>query len=82
MIQFELEAKDHNSRAGILETLHGTIHTPVIMSVGTLGTVKTLTPEEVHELSAEIILGNTYHLDLRPGDDLVRKLGGLHHFMN
>jgi len=82
MIQFELEAKDHNSRAGILKTLHGTIHTPVFMPVGTLGTVKALTPEEVRELGAEIILGNTYHLHLRPGDELVRKLGGLHHFMN
>ena len=82
MIQFELEAKDHNSRAGILKTQHGTIHTPVFMPVGTLGTVKALTPEEVHELGAEIILGNTYHLHLRPGDELVRKLGGLHHFMN
>ena len=56
MIQFELEAKDHNSRAGILKTLHGTIHTPVFMPVGTLGTVKALTPEEVSELGAEIIL--------------------------
>ena len=82
MIQFELEAKDHNSRAGILKTQHGTIHTPVFMPVGTLGTVKALTPEEVRELGAEIILGNTYHLHLRPGDELVRKLGGLHHFMN
>jgi queuine tRNA-ribosyltransferase len=82
MIQFEVEANCGNSRAGTLETPHGKIHTPIFMPVGTLGTVKGMTPEEVHEIGAEIILGNTYHLHLRPGDELVKKMGGLHKFMN
>ena len=82
MIQFKLNSKDHNSRAGILITPHGKIHTPIFMPVGTLGTVKAMTTHEVRELGAEIILGNTYHLHLRPGDELVCKLGGLHKFMN
>ena len=82
MIQFEVEANCGNSRAGTLQTPHGKIHTPIFMPVGTLGTVKGMTPEEVAEIGAEIILGNTYHLHLRPGDDLVKKMGGLHKFMN
>ena len=82
MIQFELDANDGNSRAGVLQTPHGTIHTPSFMPVGTLGTVKAMTSGEIKELGAEIILGNTYHLHLRPGDELVRKMGGLHQFMN
>ena len=82
MIQFELEANDNNSRAGILHTPHGIIYTPIFMPVGTLGTVKAMTPGEIKELGAEIILGNTYHLHLRPGDELVRKMGGLRQFMN
>ncbi|MBL4825282.1 MAG: tRNA guanosine(34) transglycosylase Tgt [SAR324 cluster bacterium] len=82
MIQFEVEANCGNSRAGVLQTPHGKIHTPIFMPVGTLGTVKGMTPEEVREIGAEIILGNTYHLHLRPGDELVQKMGGLHRFMN
>ena len=82
MIQFKLNSKDHNSRAGTMLTTHGTIHTPIFMPVGTLGTVKAMMPKEISELGAEIILGNTYHLHLRPGDELIRKLGGLHKFMN
>jgi len=82
MLQFELEANDSNSRAGILQTPHGTIYTPIFMPVGTQGAVKAMTPGEIKELGAEIILGNTYHLHIRPGDELIRNMGGLHKFMN
>ena len=75
-------AQDGRARAGIIKTPHGEIHTPVFMPVGTQATVKTLTPEDLEEIGAEIILGNTYHLYLRPGDDLVAKFGYLHGFMN
>ena len=75
-------AQDGIARAGIIKTPHGEIHTPVFMPVGTQATVKTLTPEDLEEIGAEIILGNTYHLYLRPGDDLVAKFGHLHGFMN
>ena len=75
MIKFEIEATCGNSRAGTLQTQHGKIQTPIFMPVGTLGTVKGMTPEEVVEIGAEIILGNTYHLHLRPGDELVKKNG-------
>lgn len=69
------------ARRGRLHTLHGTIETPIFMPVGTQGTVKALTPAQVKEAGAQIILGNTYHLNLRPGSELVRELGGLHKFM-
>ncbi|MGP1494405.1 MAG: tRNA guanosine(34) transglycosylase Tgt [Streptobacillus sp.] len=75
-------AQDGRARVGIIQTPHGEIHTPVFMPVGTQATVKTLTPEDLEEIGAEIILGNTYHLYLRPGDDLVAKFGHLHGFMN
>lgn len=65
-----------------MRTLHGTVQTPVFMPVGTQATVKGVTPEQVRELGAEIILGNTYHLYLRPGHELIKKFGGLHRFMN
>lgn len=73
--------KHSNARAGILKTAHGDIKTPVFMPVGTLGTVKTTTPDELKELGADIILGNTYHLYLRPGDKEIKKYGGLHEFI-
>ncbi|HJL94584.1 MAG TPA: tRNA guanosine(34) transglycosylase Tgt, partial [SAR324 cluster bacterium] len=82
MIQFEVEAICGNSRGGVISTPHGKIHTPIFMPVGTLGTVKGMKPEEVAAIGAEIILGNTYHLHLRPGDELVKKMGGLQKFMN
>jgi len=82
MISFELEHQCGNARAGVIKTPHGDIHTPIFMPVGTLGTVKGMTPEELEAMQSEIILGNTYHLHLRPGDELIRDLGGLHHFMN
>ena len=82
MINFRIEAKSENSRAGVLQTSHGEIHTPIFMPVGTLGTVKSLTNEELKQIGAEIILGNAYHLHLRPGDKIIKKMGGLGKFMN
>ena len=76
-----MQATDGAARAGVLRTAHGEIRTPVFMPVGTKGTVKTLHPDEVRDLGAQILLGNTYHLHFRPGDELIRDLGGLHRFM-
>jgi queuine tRNA-ribosyltransferase len=81
-IRFHLLAADGAARRGRLETPHGLVETPVFMPVGTQAAVKGLTPEQVREAGAQIILGNTYHLTLRPGDELIRDLGGLHRFMN
>ncbi len=80
---FELLAEDKNSqaRAGVIHTPHGDIPTPVFAPVGTQATVKTLTPTDLHDLGASLILGNTYHLYLRPGADLIADFGGMHHFM-
>lgn len=84
MFKFELQAVDHETgaRAGIYHTPHGTIHTPVFAPVGTLGTVKALRPSDLIELGVELVLSNTYHLYLRPGDEIIRDQGGLHRFMN
>jgi queuine tRNA-ribosyltransferase len=81
---FELIGKDVSSKArrGRLTTAHGVIETPVYMPVGTQGSVKAVSSRELHELEAKIILGNTYHLFVRPGLDVIRKFGGLHRFMN
>ena len=76
-----MQATDGAARAGVLRTGRGEIRTPVFMPVGTKGTVKTLHPDEVRDLGAQILLGNTYHLHFRPGDELIRDLGGLHRFM-
>jgi len=70
------------ARAGHLELLHGTVNTPIFMPVGTLGTVKALSPEELKDAGAQIILGNTYHLYLRPGTGVIDLFSGLHRFMN
>ncbi|MEI8212797.1 MAG: tRNA guanosine(34) transglycosylase Tgt [Planctomycetota bacterium] len=80
---FELLARDHATaaRRGRLKLPHGSIDTPAFMPVGTQGTVKGLTMDQVHETGAQILLGNTYHLGLRPGSQLIAELGGLHHFM-
>ncbi len=80
---FELLSTDArtSARRGRLQTLHGAVETPIFMPVGTQGTVKAVTPAHLHEVGAQIILGNTYHLNLRPGSALVRELGGLHKFM-
>jgi queuine tRNA-ribosyltransferase len=80
-ISFALEATSGLARAGSLTTPHGAIHTPAFMPVGTHGAVKALTPDQVRATGAEVVLANTYHLALRPGEGLVRKLGGLHRFM-
>jgi queuine tRNA-ribosyltransferase len=74
-------SKNTRGRLGLIKTLHGEIKTPVFMPVGTQATVKAMTPEELKEVGAEIILGNTYHLMLRPGHKLIQKMGGLHKFM-
>ena len=81
-IKYELIKKDNNARLGKLYTNHGVVETPIFMPVGTLANVKTLTPEQVKETKAGIILSNTYHLWLRPGEDVVKNAGGLHKFMN
>jgi queuine tRNA-ribosyltransferase len=79
---FELIARDGATRAARLVTPRGTVETPAFMPVGTAGTVKAVTPEELRTCGAQIVLANTYHLYLRPGHETVRDLGGLHHFMN
>src|SRR6266705_3475857 len=81
---FELIATDSSSKArrGRLTTAHGLIETPAFIPVGTQGTVKAVSPRELRELNAQIILGNTYHLFVRPGLDVIRHFGGLHSFMN
>ncbi len=79
---FELMATDGPARRGRVQTAHGAIETPAFMPVGTAGTVKAMLPQSVAETGAQIVLGNTYHLMLRPGADRVAALGGLHEFMN
>jgi queuine tRNA-ribosyltransferase len=79
---FELIATDGAARRGRVTTAHGTVETPVFMPVGTLGSVKSLSPDDLRGAGAEIVLGNTYHLMLRPGEALIQELGGLHRFMS
>ena len=74
--------KQTGARYGILHTPHGDVEVPMFMPVGTLATVKSLSPEELHDMGAGVILANTYHLSIRPGADIVAKAGGLHKFMN
>src|SRR5712692_163707 len=81
MFEFDLVAADHRARAGVFHTPHGDLLTPVFAPVGTAATVKALTPAQLEALGASLVLSNTYHLYLRPGDELVRDLGGLHDFM-
>ncbi|MBR6185484.1 MAG: tRNA guanosine(34) transglycosylase Tgt [Clostridia bacterium] len=83
-VTFELlhTCKQSGARLGVLHTPHGDIPTPIYMPVGTQATVKAMTPREMEELNAKIILSNTYHLHLRPGEDIVREAGGLHRFMD
>ena len=78
---FTLEATDGAARAGVLHTAHGDVPTPAFMPVGTKGTVKTTHPDELRAIGTTILLGNTYHLHFRPGDELIAELGGLHRFM-
>ncbi len=86
MSEFSFEithvCKQSGARCGILHTPHGDVLTPMFMPVGTLATVKYLSPEEIQEINAGVILANTYHLWLRPGEDIVKEAGGLHKFMN
>jgi queuine tRNA-ribosyltransferase len=81
VIRFDLLATDGAARRGRLHTPHGTVETPVFMPVGTQATVKGLTPAQLVEAGAAMVLGNTYHLTLRPGDEIIAELGGLHRFM-
>jgi len=80
-MSFEVHATDGDARAGVLHTAHGDVRTPVFMPVGTKATVKTVDPEELKQLGAQLILGNTYHLHFRPGEEVIEELGGLHAFM-
>ncbi|MDX6438480.1 MAG: queuine tRNA-ribosyltransferase [Gaiellaceae bacterium] len=79
-MSFEVTATDGAARAGILRTAHGEVRTPAFMPVGTKGTVKSLDPDELCTVGSQIILGNSYHLHFRPGDDVIAELGGLHAF--
>jgi queuine tRNA-ribosyltransferase len=81
MFEFNLLAQAGRARAGVFQTPHGELQTPVFAPVDTQASVKTLTPEHLKELGASLVLSNTYHLYLRPGDDLVAEMGGLHKFM-
>jgi queuine tRNA-ribosyltransferase len=80
MFSFHLEARDGRARAGRLSTAHGEVETPVFMPVGTAGAVKAMTREHLDTVGAQIVLANTYHLMLRPGDEVIKDLGGLHGF--
>ena len=82
MFGFDVKATDGMARRGVVTTAHGSVQTPAFMPVGTAATVKGMTPEAVAGTGAEIILGNTYHLMLRPGAERIDRLGGLHRFMN
>jgi queuine tRNA-ribosyltransferase len=84
MFDFKIvsESKETKARAGIINTAHGVVETPVFMPVGTLASVKSLSPEELLDAGAQIILGNTYHLYLRPGCEVINLFSGLHRFMN
>ncbi len=81
MFEFDIAAEAGRARAGVFTTPHGELLTPVFAPVGTQATVKTLTPDQVEAVGASLVLSNTYHLYLRPGDELVRDMGGLHQFM-
>ncbi|MCB0379564.1 MAG: tRNA guanosine(34) transglycosylase Tgt, partial [Bdellovibrionales bacterium] len=80
--QFSIEATDGHARAATLQTAHGPVQTPVFMAVGTRATVKAMTNEELADNGCQVVLGNTYHLHLRPGEKTIAKMGGLHKFMN
>lgn len=80
--EFKLHSKSGNARRASFMTAHGSFETPVFMAVGTKATVKAMTPEELKDCGTQVVLGNTYHLHLRPGEKLIKKMGGLHKFMN
>jgi queuine tRNA-ribosyltransferase len=80
--EFSLDATQGSARAGRFATPHGVVQSPAFMAVGTLASVKALDPDDLHAMDAQMILANAYHLHLRPGDELIRELGGLHEFMH
>ena len=80
-MSFTVTATDGTARAGVLRTAHGDVPTPAFMPVGTKATVKGLDPQRLRELGTAILLGNTYHLHFRPGEETIAELGGLHRFM-
>ncbi len=80
--KYTLEATDGTARAGTLSTAHGDIQTPIFMPVGTKATVKAMSSHELEDIGSQVILGNTYHLHLRPGEQLIKEMGGLHKFMS
>ena len=82
IFEFVLENQSGNARAGYLNTPHGVIQTPIFMPVGTVATVKAMSPHELKDINAQIILSNTYHCYLRPGHEFIKRVGGLHKFMN
>jgi queuine tRNA-ribosyltransferase len=82
VVAFEIAARDGRARAGVLRLPRGDVHTPAFMPVGTAGSVKAMLPESVRATGADVVLGNTYHLMLRPGAERVARIGGLHRFMN
>ena len=81
-MKFNLLAQDGEARLGLIHTNHSTIQTPVFMPVGTYGAVKSLTPDHLHSIQFDVILGNTFHLWLRPGLEVIGNHGGLHQFIN
>ena len=81
VLDFLVTHTDGQARRGEMRTAHGTVQTPAFMPVGTRGAVKGMTPRDLSDVGAEMILANTYHLWLRPGDGLIARLGGLHRFM-
>src|SRR5207302_926284 len=81
-LDFQIQARDGNSRVGTITTPHGEIETPVFMPVGTLGSVKGVPQHILEELGVQVLLSNTYHLYLRPGPEVIRLLGGLHKFIS
>ena len=80
-MKFQLHSTDHAARRGTLTLAHGTVETPVFMPVGTYGAVKSMSPAALQATNAQIILGNTFHLWLRPGLEVIQAQGGLHDFM-
>ncbi len=82
LFDYTIDATSGHARAGSYETAHGTFHTPMFMPVGTSATVKGVMPDRLHALGSQVVLANTYHLAMRPGDELVAEAGGIHQFMN
>ncbi|OGJ51512.1 tRNA guanosine(34) transglycosylase Tgt [Candidatus Peregrinibacteria bacterium RIFOXYB2_FULL_32_7] len=82
MFSFKIHSIDKNARTGLIKTNHGEIETPIFMPCGTKGTVKSLDPDDLNKLNVQILLGNTYHLHFRPGENLIKSMGGLHKWMH